>query len=282
MNHLQISQAEQKDDIKAPAHIYVLESDREFMRLEEQSMREGYRCSEEFAEIKLPKSLVALDAGCGSGILSRYLAAKFPDANIIGIDASHDRIEKAKVAAESFRNISFAQADLRRIPFANNSFDTVFCRYVLHHMPDDDGNRVQILRELFRCLKPGGTLISIEPDTMFYNLFPQSEAIERAFAILKSNAPVDLCVGRKTPSLLLKTGFSVQDWSVQTIVSRKELLLQEHDLMKDRFEQLESFLEKTLGCALAKEFRDQFLSALLRPDTIYYCNKVIITGRKMV
>lgn len=265
----------------ACAPIYVLEHEREFVRLEEQAKREGYRCAEEFGHINIPAHARVLDAGCGSGLLSRYLAARFPSIAISGVDASKDRIEQAKKAARSFQNIDFHCANLRSLPFAKASFDFIFCRYVIHHMPSTSTDRMEVLREFYRCLKPGGKVVVAEPDALFYNLFPQTKAIERAFSIIQERAPVDLCVGKKLGELLSQAGFAIEDWSVQTIASRKELLSQEHELMRDRFDQLKPFLESMLdGPERAAEFRDDFLGALLRPETIYYCNKLIVTGLK--
>jgi len=45
--------------------------------------------------------------------------------------------------------------DLMQIPFADNSFDVIYCSHVLEHVPDDR----RAMRELFRVLKPGGWAI---------------------------------------------------------------------------------------------------------------------------
>ncbi|MBD2091920.1 glycosyltransferase [Microcoleus sp. FACHB-1515] len=44
------------------------------------------------------------------------------------------------------------QIDITQIPFADDSFDVIFCSHVLEHVPDDG----RAMRELFRVLKPGG------------------------------------------------------------------------------------------------------------------------------
>lgn len=47
------------------------------------------------------------------------------------------------------------KADICNLPFANNSFNTVFCNHVLEHIPDDS----KAMQELYRILKPGGMAI---------------------------------------------------------------------------------------------------------------------------
>lgn len=42
--------------------------------------------------------------------------------------------------------------DLHQAPFADNTFDVVFCNHVLEHVEDAD----QCMKELFRIMKPGG------------------------------------------------------------------------------------------------------------------------------
>ena len=44
------------------------------------------------------------------------------------------------------------KADICNLPFANNSFDIIFCNHVLEHIPDD----TKAMQELYRVLKPGG------------------------------------------------------------------------------------------------------------------------------
>ena len=44
------------------------------------------------------------------------------------------------------------QADICKLPFADNEFDVIFCNHVLEHIPDD----TKAMQELYRVLKPGG------------------------------------------------------------------------------------------------------------------------------
>jgi ubiquinone/menaquinone biosynthesis C-methylase UbiE len=79
-----------------------------------------------------------LDLGCGSGILAKKLKEKLK-VNILGIDIADERIEK----------IPFQKFDGRKIPFKENSFDTILISFVLHHAQ----NPIEILKESKRVAK---------------------------------------------------------------------------------------------------------------------------------
>lgn len=57
------------------------------------------------------------------------------------------------------KNEDVIAADLQRLPFPDNSFDTVFCSQVLEHVPD----HAQAVAECHRVLRPGGHFIGSVP-----------------------------------------------------------------------------------------------------------------------
>lgn len=101
----------------------------------------------------------ALDVGAGRGIASYALArngfavtALEPDASaIVGATAIRS------LAAEAGLPISVVQEFSERLPFADQMFDVVFARAVLHHMHDLD----RACAEMFRVLRPGGLLLAV-------------------------------------------------------------------------------------------------------------------------
>ena len=56
------------------------------------------------------------------------------------------------ITADLFSPIVDVKADIRDLPFENDSFDVVFCNHVLEHIEDDK----KAMSELFRVLKKGG------------------------------------------------------------------------------------------------------------------------------
>ena len=92
-----------------------------------------------------------LDVGCGTGSLTFALPAQANVGGITGIDPS-----AAYVAYATERNtdprISFRTGDARELPFADGSFDRVFCQLVLQFIPESR----KAVEELVRVTKPGG------------------------------------------------------------------------------------------------------------------------------
>ncbi|WP_246787741.1 class I SAM-dependent methyltransferase [Bradyrhizobium sp. CCBAU 53421] len=103
-----------------------------------------------------------LDAGCGTGTLSRLLAARGCD--VTGVDASpemiaaaHGRPADGKLAELlTFRQIP----TIANLPFADRSFDGVLCASVLEYVPDV----AQCLAQIHRVLRPGGLLLVSVPN----------------------------------------------------------------------------------------------------------------------
>ena len=96
-----------------------------------------------------------LDIGCGSGGITLHLVEKHNAAHATGFDVELPVVEAARQRAEK-RGLSeraaFVQAPPGRLPFADASFDMVFSKDALLHVPDKDA----LFAEIFRVLKPGG------------------------------------------------------------------------------------------------------------------------------
>jgi len=93
-------------------------------------------------------SLKILDAGCGTGLLTKKLM-KFGE--VIGVDISSEAVKYAKK-----RGINILQSSVNRLPFKNKSFDVIVSVDVLYHKQVNDK---KALHEFYRVLKPGGLVI---------------------------------------------------------------------------------------------------------------------------
>jgi ubiquinone/menaquinone biosynthesis C-methylase UbiE len=108
----------------------------------------------EFLKNYVQPNTEVLDIGCGNG----RLVDMFENINIhyTGIDFSTELIaiaQKTRGAKGTFQH-----ANALSLPFADNTFDTVFSIAVLHHIPGKE-NRQRFVSEALRVLKPNGTCV---------------------------------------------------------------------------------------------------------------------------
>jgi SAM-dependent methyltransferase len=109
-----------------------------------------------------------LDLGCGGGW------ALFANGRVsVGVDIAQRSLE----AARTIYSLTVA-AHWTKLPFPDNSFDTVVSSDVLGHVPFEEKDRV--FRELYRVLKPGGRTLhyieaeGVDPLTRFARRWPAS------------------------------------------------------------------------------------------------------------
>ena len=105
--------------------------------------------------ITLAKSpaLVA-DLGCGRGTTTRMLAERLASARVIAVDLSAALLDAARNQLPAERAGSI-RADFHCLPLASRSCDVVVAAFCLYHSPSPG----QVIGEIARCLRPGGTAI---------------------------------------------------------------------------------------------------------------------------
>lgn len=93
-----------------------------------------------------------LDAGCGGGDHSIWLARRFPSANVLGIDINPQALSSAATAARRFglNHLHFEQKDILDID--KGEYDLIVSVDVLEHI----GEQGKALGALFDALRPGG------------------------------------------------------------------------------------------------------------------------------
>ncbi len=134
---------------------------------------------------RLPKNEIRriLDLGCGQGNTTRMLAACFPEANVTGLDCDSQLVGYARRHEANGHNVDFVQGDAMDLKFAEASFDLVFTRYVLVHMPDPLG----VVKQFPRILRPGGYAVSFEPECSIQFAYPHDpsfDAVSKLFCAL--------------------------------------------------------------------------------------------------
>lgn len=93
-----------------------------------------------------------LDVGCGNGKITAEIAARVPNATVLGVDPSHKMVEfaSAHYTAPAHTNLRFEVADARQLPY-REEFDLVVSFNALHWIPEQD-KAVQSIRA---AIEPG-------------------------------------------------------------------------------------------------------------------------------
>jgi len=104
-----------------------------------------------------------LDAGCGPGISSMYLAKI--GLHMYGADLSNEKIENAKRISKKLNiNVKFSTISITQLPYEDEMFDKLICTEVLEHVENDR----QVMKELTRVLRNNGSFIlSVPADNSF-------------------------------------------------------------------------------------------------------------------
>jgi len=113
------------------------------------------------AELKaLPRDARILEVGCGDGSFTKDLATF--SSNVTAIDISAEQVEQNKRA---YPQIDFRQHDVAELfPFADRTFDIIWCSEVLEHLFDP----AYALQEMHRIMAPGGKLLVTVPHHGFF------------------------------------------------------------------------------------------------------------------
>jgi SAM-dependent methyltransferase len=99
-----------------------------------------------------------VDLGCGDGLNAVTLASM--GARVIAVDSSHQNLKMTGERARAngvLDKITLVCCEGSRIPVADSSVDRVLCVAL-----SDQGQRIEIARQIRRILKPGGNAVFME------------------------------------------------------------------------------------------------------------------------
>ena len=145
-----------------------------------------------------------LDIGCGTGTLALLINKAVPGAKIVGIDGDPDilRIARDKTARAG-ADITFIEGLAYEVPLPSASCDCVVSSLVLHHLTTE--SKRGMLTEVFRLLRPGGTL-HIADWGQAQNLLMRAAFF--GVQLLDGFETTADSVGGQLVSLLVETGFA--------------------------------------------------------------------------
>ena len=158
------------------------------------------------ADVRFPAGTHVLEAGCGTGSQTVILADHNPSVHFTSIDISEESLKEASERTSGHTNVSLERQDIYDLSFVDESFDHLFCCFVLEHLPEPEA----AVEQLARVLKPGGTITVIEGDHGSFFCHPRSDSIDAAvdcLVQLQRRKGGDPLIGRKLYPLLSTAGF---------------------------------------------------------------------------
>jgi trans-aconitate 2-methyltransferase len=94
-----------------------------------------------------------LDAGCGTGNVTRLLYDRLPDGHVIAVDAAPSMVEQARALLPA--DVDVREADLLELE-VDAPVDAILSTATFHWVPDHD----RMFQRLHAALKPGGRLVA--------------------------------------------------------------------------------------------------------------------------
>ena len=108
---------------------------------------------EVLARLDLRGDETVLDAGCGSGRVTKLLLERLPEGRVIGVDAAPSMIAKAREAIGRDERVELEVRDLLDLDL-DRDVDAIFSNATFHWILDHD----RLFARLFAALRPGGAL----------------------------------------------------------------------------------------------------------------------------
>jgi demethylmenaquinone methyltransferase/2-methoxy-6-polyprenyl-1,4-benzoquinol methylase len=230
-----------------------------------------------------------LDVACGDGRYSAWLAERVGSAAFVtAVDASPAWLS---VAAKTLRKqngegVELCQADARKLPFADGSFDFVWCAQSLYSLP----NVLDCLAEMVRVLRPGGTLAVLEDDTLHHVLLAWPVDLElelrsaelRAFQAESGDA-ARFYVGRWASRLLRRVGLGRVRERALAATRQAPLSPAAHQFFAEYLANLRRRVSPLLPAATLKRF-DRLVNPasrrylLKQPDFVAVCLDRVVWG----
>jgi SAM-dependent methyltransferase len=153
------------------------------------------------------RGLRVADLGCGVGLVTALLAELVgPRGHVVGIDASAAHLAQARQRLRpGGPNLRFVEASATDTGLPPGSFDLVYCRFLLIHLPEPR----RALGEMHALLRPGGVLVCEDGDLTSAGSEPPSalDAFADLWGRLGPRRGLDYTLGRRLFHLVQAAGF---------------------------------------------------------------------------
>jgi SAM-dependent methyltransferase len=177
-------------------------------RLERQASELALESAWLFDEIGVRPGWSAVEIGCGPRGCLELLAQRVgPSGRVVGVERNAEEVASAQqfVGGAELANVQVVQADARDTGLQAHSFDLATARLVLVNVPKPE----QIVTEMVRLVRPGGTVALHEPDSTTQRADPPLPAFGRLQQLLSASAErsgMDRSIALRTPRLLRELG----------------------------------------------------------------------------
>jgi len=124
-----------------------------------------------------------LDVACGTGEPGLTIASLLNNGKVVITDLSEDMVQIAKenAASRGIKNIEPLVCDVTEMPFADNTFDAISCRFGFMFFPD----MLLAAKEMARVLKPGGRI-----STSVWNIAEKNFWVTAILGAIDKNIPL--------------------------------------------------------------------------------------------
>lgn len=113
-----------------------------------------------------------LDLACGTGIVTRRIAAARPGTRVTGVDLTHAMARRAAARLPG----AVVIGDARRLPFRDGEFDAVTSVWLLHLLGGPEDVRA-VVGECARVLRPGGVYVTTVDKGASHNVGSDIDAV---------------------------------------------------------------------------------------------------------
>lgn len=102
-----------------------------------------------------------LDFGSGMGTVAYYASKRLTCGDVVCLDVSLKWLAACKKNLSRCKNVSYVHGDIYALPLQNESFDLIYCHFVLHDVADNELSK--IIPGMNMLLKEKGLLAFREP-----------------------------------------------------------------------------------------------------------------------
>jgi arsenite methyltransferase len=158
------------------------------------------------ADVTIPEGTRILEVGCGTGAVTRMLAAWPGVVEAVGVDLSPLLVAKARTLSTGTANLFSEEGDAKALGFPDRTFDVVVLHTLLSHCPAPE----EALAERCRVLKPGGWVAVCDAD--FSTVTPacgDHDPLQACVAAFVEGYVHDKWLVRRLPELMQRVGLQL-------------------------------------------------------------------------